>query len=164
MTLAPVWLPAMFNTNGEWNAVLAGLYAIFVRDIKQGKLELERRPVWWDKRVLPGELYEEGFWHLISRGAASGDDRLFDPRRAERLPWCGPTVRNARDAEVRVWDYEEGTGNIRTYVWLHRFDYLLVFQKKDLKKWQIAFLITAYHLDGPKSRDSVERKYRQRIQ
>lgn len=65
---------------------------------------------------------------------------------------------------MRVWDYEEGKGNIRTYVWLHRFDYLLVFEKKDFRKGQIALLIIAYHLDGRKSRNSVERKCRQRIQ
>ena len=133
-------------------------------DIRQGDLSLEGRPVWWDRRILPGGRYEEGFWHLITREPKPGEERLFDPRRAERLPWCAPTVRNVGDAEVRVWDYEEGSGVVRTYVWLHGFDYLLIFQKRVLKGSgrQIAFLITAFYVDGEYSRKTLERKYSQR--
>jgi hypothetical protein len=164
MTPAPAWLPAMIVTDGEWESVLVRLYAVFVRDIKQGNLVLNDRAVWWDRRVLPDSKYEEGFWHLITRDERPKRDRLFDPRRAERLPWFAPTIRNAGDVEVRVWDYEEGRGAVRTYVWLCRFDYLLIFEKKTLKgkKRVIAFLVTAFYVDGEKSRETLERKYRRR--
>ena len=86
----PHWLPSIVTVDGEWNHVLSILYGIFDKDIKQAKRFIQGKPVWWDRRILEGEQYEEGFWHLISKDDQKTKDRLFDPRRAERLPWCGP--------------------------------------------------------------------------
>jgi len=86
MTKKPDWLPEIVSVDGEWDQVLARLYNIFDTDFKQTKRFFEGRPVWWDRRILAGNHYEEGFWHLITKTDQSTNERLLDPRRAERLP------------------------------------------------------------------------------
>ena len=159
-TEKPQWLPEMVSTNGSWDDVLARFYAIFVRDFKKTQREFQTCPVCWDTRVLEG-AYEEGFWHLITRTEAKSQTRLFDPRRAERLPWCGPTISNCQDAAVRIWDYQESHGRLRTYLWLEAWDYVIILEKRGRPERQLVFLITAFHVDGDSQRRSLRRKYQQ---
>lgn len=159
----PPWLPGVISTDGVWEQVLARLYAVFVRDFKQGKPSFQGLPVFWDRRILPGDTHEEGFWHLITKENAPGGDRLLDPPRAERLPWCSPTLQNSKNVEVKVWNYEEQHGRVRTYVWLENFDYLVILQQRKVGARQAAFLITAYHVGGDSTRRSLQRKYSNRI-
>ena len=153
----PDWLPDMISMDGEWNAVLSGLYAIFDHDFKQGKPTLNKMTVWWNQRIEKDGIYEEGFWHLISRNDPCTKERLFDIRRAERLPWCSPVLSHAHDAAVIMGDYQEGR-RIRTYVWLKDHDYVIVLERRRQNIGLVAFLITAYHVDGPSRRKSLERK------
>ncbi len=156
---APHWLPDVISVSGDWDETLLTLYSVFDADFKQGTRRLKGRPVWWDRTVLAGEKYEEGFWHLISRDDRVAGDRLFDPRRAERLPWCGPTLSHETESEVKCWNYQEGSGHIRTYVWLEGFDYVVVLEKSHKRLGDVYFMITAYHVDGPSVRNSLTRKF-----
>lgn len=153
----PDWLPDMISTDGEWDIVLSSLYAIFDRDFRKGKPTFNKVPVWWNQRIEKGEKYEEGFWHLISRNDQVTKERFFDPRRAERLPWCCPVLTHANDNAVVVGDYREGR-HMRTYVWLKESDYVIVLEVRRQNIGHVAFLITAYHIDGPSRRKSLERK------
>jgi hypothetical protein len=159
MSKKPDWLPEMVSTNGVWEEVLSRLYKIFDRDFNQLKPIFDKMQVWWDRCVLEGDQYEEGFWHLISYYEKETGERLLDPRRAERLPWCCPTLINAQDSAVRVWDYKEGRGRIRTYVWLESWDYVVILEKQKRRIGKIAFLITAFHVDGKSRLKNLERKY-----
>lgn len=58
----------------------------------------------------------EAFWHLITRTDDLTGERLFDPRRAERLIWCATIIRNSMDPAVKQRMYSEGTGKIRRYL------------------------------------------------
>lgn len=153
----PDWLPDMISTDGEWNVVLSSLYAIFDRDFKKGKPIFNKIPVWWDQRIEKDNTFEEGFWHLISRNDQFTNERNFDPRRAERLPWCRPVLTHAHETAVVVGDYQEGR-RMRTYVWLKEHDYVIVLERRQQNIGLVAFLITAYHIDGPSRRKSLERK------
>ncbi len=157
----PDWLPDMVPVSGEWDKILARLYAIFDVDFKKCRPFLHKMPVWWDQRIEKGDKYEEGFWHLISRDDWQTKERLFDPRRAERMPWCCPILLHAGDAAVKLWDYQEGK-RVRTYVWLEDHDYVIVLEKRRQNRGEVAFLITAYYVDGPSTKRSFERKYAQR--
>ena len=159
----PSWLPEIVPVDGEWKQVLAALYAIFDSDFKQTKRCFQHRPVWWNRRVLPGDMYEEGFWHLIMKQDENTNARLFDPRRAERLPWCGPTISNSHDGEVMVWDCIEGSGRLRTYIWLQYWDYVVILEKRQQRVGEVAFLITAFYVDGDSKRRDLQRKYEKRI-
>ncbi len=155
------WLPDMASINGEWDKVLVRLYGIFDKDFRKGKPFLEKLPVWWDRRVEKGDIYEEGFWHLISRDEQRSGERLFDPRRAERLPWCCPMLLHNGDVSIKTWDHREGR-LLRTYVWLEEYDYVVVLEKRQQNFGKVAFLITAYHVDGPSRKSSLAKKYAQR--
>jgi hypothetical protein len=120
-------------------------------------------PIWWDRAVRPGEQYEEGFLHLVTRKDQRTGDRIFDPRRAERLPWCGPTITNCQDPCVKMWDYQEGDRRVNTYIWLEEFDYVVLLRRQSMRKRDVAFLLTAYHIDGPSVRRSFARKYQLRM-
>lgn len=162
MSTAPFWLPQVVNVNGEPNVVFALLYGIFEADFRGGILRFQTMPVWWDRRVIDPP-YEEGFWHLITRKDYGTGQRLLDFRRAERLPWCGPTITNCSDGCVRVWDYAEDDRRIRTYVWLEPCDYVVILERKKMRQvGSVAFLVTAFHVDGKQKREDLERKYRQR--
>jgi hypothetical protein len=158
----PDWLPPMIRVNGDWKQVLAGLYTIFEKDFKQTKCKFGSAEVWWDRRILENECYEEGFWHLITRINKKTKERLFDPRRAERLPWCAPVIANANDKRVKVWDFREGKGDIRSYLWLEELDYVVILTKRKLRFGDAIFLITAYYVDGDYQRRVLQRKYSNR--
>jgi len=162
MTKPPNWLPPVISVNGEWNEVLARLYEIFKRDFKETQRTLDGKLVWWDKRILASDQYEEGLWHLISRIERKTGERFFDPRRAERLPWCGPIISNANDGCVKVWDFKEATGRLRTYVWLDDWDYVIILEKREQRKGQILFLITAFYVDGDSKRRNLRSKFNKR--
>ena len=155
----PEWLPEIVNVNGEWDEILRRLYQIFDQDFRKSECAFEERQIFWDKRVVEGP-YEEGFWHLITKTASPTGERLPEPRRAERLPWCKPTLTNSRDSAVKVWDHKEG--RTRTYVWLEHWDYVIVLEKRKQRIGEIAFLITAFFVDGDSSRRNLRRKYQAR--
>jgi hypothetical protein len=158
---APEWLPGMVNVNGDPQNVITTLHGIFDADFRlYGRHFLTMR-VWWDRRVIDPP-YEEGFWHLVTRKDHVRGERLMDFRRAERLPWCGPTITNCDDGCVRVWDYLEGGGQMRTYVWLEPHDYVVILEKQAKRFGTVAFLVTAFHVDGKQKREDLERKYKKR--
>ncbi|TET45210.1 hypothetical protein E3J62_08160 [candidate division TA06 bacterium] len=160
----PGWLPVTISVDGDWrNNVLPLLYSVFVKDFKQTRRMFENRPVWWDIRIVPGGVYEEGFWHLITRIGSKTTERLFDPRRAERLPWCGPTISNSSDVAVKVWDFKEASGRLRTYLWLEDWDYAIVLEKKQERLGEVAFLVTAFYVDGESRRKSLRGKYAKKM-
>ncbi len=157
----PDWLPAIVSLDGEPHSIFAMLYNLFEEDFKRTKRKLREYPVHWDTRILEGK-YEEGFWHLITRVDWATQGRLFDPRRAERLPWCGPSISHSEDVAVRTWDYRENQGQIRTYIWLEKLDYVVILEIRRKPAYTIAFLVTAYHVDGDSVRRNLRTKYDKR--
>lgn len=158
MTVELNWLPPILTLSGTWEEIVSGLYAIFEKDFKQAKPKFQHYMVWWNQRVLSGLCYEEGFWHLISRDERSTDERIPDFRRAERLPWCAPIITNSHDSAVKVWDYLESKGQLRTYVWLEDGDYCIILEKLKRPVQPAAMLITAFHVDGPSRKRSLRNK------
>lgn len=158
----PAWLPDIVSTDGEWEKVLERLYCIFKIDFVDGKPTLNNSRVWWDKRVLNGDCYEEGFWHLISKNDNLTNERLFDPRRAERLPWCRPIIEHFNDIAVKCWDYKVSRSRIEMYLWLEDFDYVIIFQKRKQGIGIVYFLLTAYYVEGNSTRRNLRRKYEKR--
>jgi hypothetical protein len=116
--------------------------------------------VWWDRRFLNKDSHEEGFWHLTTREDKTTGDRLLDTPRAKRLRWCRATIDNATSPDVLAFDYEEGNGKIRTYLWVHEADYVVILEKRQKNGRAIAYsLVTAFVLDGPSRKRDMQRKY-----
>jgi hypothetical protein len=162
MNARPDWLPELFRTDGEWEIVCASLYEVFIGDFIYGRPRFQTFPVWWNRKIEVGGHYEEGFWHLITKDDRRAGERRFDPRRAERLPWCGPSILRAEEPCYLVWDHKEGDGSIRTYIWYEQGDYLVVLQKRPHRLGQVAFLITAHYIEGDGRRRNLRRKYAKR--
>jgi len=172
MSNIPDWLPPIILVDGDFDEVLKKLYSIFKRDFVDSQPHYNSMLVWHDRRKKAGEAYEEGFWHLITRDCCKKEDRLFDPRRAERLPWCSPTIDNSSDSLAKTWDYREQR-RTKTYIWLEELDYVVLLEIKTLQAQKkgtevlpprkIAFLITAYHVDGQSKRRSLRKKYEKRL-
>lgn len=158
----PEWLPEQIDTNGTWDEILERLYAVFEDDFKNGRPRFDGLPVWWDRRCLDGDPHEEGFWHLVTRDDRATGNRLLDTPRAKRLRWCRATIDHETD--VLVFDYLEGNGKTRTYLWVHQCDYVVILERATRKGKHVAYwLVTSFFLDGPSRRRSMQRKFDDRI-
>jgi hypothetical protein len=156
----PDWLPELLDTNGYWDEIRQRLYDVFTSDFVTGSPRYEGLPVWHDRRKLDGDPHEEGFWHLVTMKGRDTGDRLLDTPRAKRLGWCRATVDNCNPPDVLVFDFEEGRGQLRRYLWIHECDYLVVLEKrKHGGKDKAYMLITAFYLDGPSSKRRIQKKY-----
>ena len=156
------WLPNTLNLNGAWEDVLKILFAVFHDDFIDNRKYLESCPVWWDRRKIDSP-YDEGFWHLISRKDDQTGERIPDFDRAKKLPWCGPSIENCYDPNIKYFDYAESRG-VNTYIWLESHEYVIILKYSELRNGKkVYFLKTAYHIDGESRRRSFLRKYNARI-
>ncbi|MGB2807820.1 MAG: hypothetical protein WBC22_08775 [Sedimentisphaerales bacterium] len=174
MSSALDWLPPVVSVDGEFAKVVSELYNFFHQGFIENKPKLDSMDVWHDRKVKLGETYEEVFWHLIEREWEYNNpgERTLDPRRAERLPWCSPVINHFEDKATKYWICHE-KGKYFCYVWLEEYDYIVILQKRtlkakvingiELKERQVAFLMTAYYVDGESKRRSFRRKYERRI-
>ncbi len=158
----PDWLPALVSVNGEWPSIVVRLYAIFASDFKNRTCSFKGSAVDWDRRIDSGDRYEEGFWHLITKTDRETGVRLPDPRRAERLPWCSPTIRNSSHSDIKSWVYLESGNKRRVYLWLEKWDYVVILEVRTRRDALHYFLVTAFHVDGDSTRRSLSRKYTRR--
>lgn len=160
MNNSPQWLPNIVNVDGDWERIKERLYHIFENEIKNGNLKYNEKLIFYDRRILPGEEYEETFWHLTHIDWRKSSEQ-FDPRRSERLSWFAPVIRNSGDIKyVRCWDYKEGgkTNKINTYIWLEQFDYVIILQKKKMRKGDVYFLVSAHYLSGESRKRNLRNK------
>ncbi len=154
----PEWLPQLMPIS-PWNeAVLHTLYATFRQDFILNPPLYHGRRVWFfPERERGKELI---FWHLTEREDPPGSgNRLPDFRRCERLPWARALFDHLSDPAVRSWDFEEGSGEIRTYLWLEACDYVVVMKRYPDGQRR---LITAYWIDYESKRRSLQNKYAKR--
>lgn len=165
MSTSPDWLPGIISVDGDIEKVIATLYSIYKRDFYINKKNLYDCYVWCSQKpsTWGGNRYEESFLHLITRFDYKIEDRLFDPRRSERLPWCGPAIENVEEQDVMSWEFEENNKSVRTYIWLKDYDYVVILQKRSLRKFDVYMLITAFYVDGPSKRKNLWKKYEKRI-
>jgi len=158
MSGTPAWLPAMFPVN-PWTADTYDLlYAIFCRDFKFDPASYAGHRVWFFPEMDRGK--EEIFWHLTDREDKRSGARYPDLERAARLPWSRPMLDHAAEPEILAWDYEEGDGTVKTYVWLKNHDYVVIMKRmKDLSRR----LVTSFWIDYSNTRKKMQGKYDARL-
>jgi hypothetical protein len=155
----PAWLPPMFVMSPWSDEVMERLYAIFRTDFVFNPVTYQGCRVWFFPEMERGK--ELIFWHLVEReDPPRSGIRLPDFRRAERLTWARPTLLNHTDPAVLAWDFEEGASDIRTYVWLKDLDYVVVMKRYSDGARR---LITAYWIDYPSKRKTLQSKYARRL-
>lgn len=158
---APSFLPTLLVLDGEWDTILSRLYDIFTKDFKEANTYHRGIKIIYDRTIKPdGYGKEEGFWHVISRDDNKTGDRLIDYPRAKRLPWARPLMEYPEMPDIKVWQYQEGTADkgIRTYIWLEKYNYALVLQRKK----NVFYWVTAFYVELWKQRD-LRKKYENRL-
>lgn len=165
----PNWLPDMLNLDGEWSIILDKLFEIFNRDFTNSKPRYNDLPIWWNRRKIDDDK-DEGFWHLITNDEKTVHnkiDRIPDYDRARRLPWCRAVIENAHDTYVTIFEYLEGQvknnkPDIRTYLWLKDWDYVVILAK-NTKPIEHYYIVTTFYLNYISSIRRINNKYKNRI-
>ena len=102
------------------------------------------------------------YWHITHEGEVESE-RIFAARRCERIAWVRAIIENVTDPAIKIWDYKEGNGKIRTYIWLEDYDYVVVLEKKSRKQnIYFYFLVTAFYIDGNSTQRKLHNKYDKR--
>lgn len=149
------FLPDKLELDGSYDRLIRTLYEVFSRDIFNLDFRYKSRHVICDDRILDTD-YEEGFWHLITRGKG---DRLIDYKRAKRMVWIKPLVENADDPHLYKWIEDatdrKGSAVRKTYIWYREGRYLIVLKEIPNRY----FLVTAFHVTGPRNDQYYYRKW-----
>jgi len=101
---------------------------------------------------------EKVFWHITDKEMHPYSDRLPDIRRAERLNWIRPMIENCNENEIQCFDYTESSGQIRAYLWLERYDFIVILGKLPRINYTI---ITAFYIDFENKRRELRKKMSQ---
>lgn len=153
----PQWLPQLFNVNvtcyEDWVVACNELMKVYENDFKLSVCQYDTYSIIISTKLIDG--YENTFFHLTHQDYLHTGERLPDPPRARRLPWCRPLIMNHRDnMHVVENDYKESNGRIRTYIWLQDLNYIVIIEKRN----NSAFLVSGHYVDG----ESNYRKYLKR--
>lgn len=150
----PNWLPAILDLNPWTEDTYDMLYDIFKNDFVPGTLIYDGYNVWYFPDMDGGR--EIIFWHLTGTGEA----RVPELRRAERLPWAKILLDNYSKPEILNWDFEEADGDIKTYLWLKDHDYVLIMKKYPDNRRR---LITAFYVNYQNTKRKLSKKYDNKI-
>ena len=159
MSTTARWLPPIIDNSeyADWDKFLEEVYRIFKRDFLEGDtLSYRSAPVIINSELERGK--EKTFWHLTHRtekGKRWGRRKIRDVRRAERLPWIRPIITNHADKDILDFDYFEGQGILRTYLWLRNWDFVVILESLN----GCYLLITAYSVDYAGQKEGLEKKY-----
>ncbi len=148
------FLPEKLNLEGTFEEIVKSLYSIFERDIRSKSFTYKSLPVIFDNNKIDSE-FEEGFWHVITRGR---EEREIDFNRAKRLPWLRPIVENTNHPEILLWvEQDTNRGKIinKTYIWYREGKYLIILKEIPRKY----FLTTAFYVNGNRNDRYFYRKY-----
>jgi hypothetical protein len=162
MSEPPQWLPALVPVS-PWSAsTYDELYAVFCHMFNNGPVSYRGHRVVIPRQQTDGK--EDIFWHITSRkfDRRRSDERHPDTLRSERLSWLRSVIERCPCPSDHVfdWDYEEGDGTIKTYIWLQDWDFLVIL-KKFLDGNRL--LITSFHVDNAARHNEVLKKWENRL-
>lgn len=121
------WLPDIVECTdfSKWNKYLDSIYEIFKKDFVDNRPIFEGKGVNFRKAPMDGK-YEHTFIHLTHKdeyhNSSNPNDRLPDPRRAERIGWNKAIIENYKCSDIcencdKVLYFEEYyKKNIRVYL------------------------------------------------
>jgi hypothetical protein len=115
---------------------------------------------------------ELSFWHLTSRDTKihkkkgkrwfTEIHRVLDYRRAERLSWIKKIIENYTITDIKVFYHQESNEkrDIRLYLWLEKFDFVVILQKLGNSS---SFLVTSFYVDRDGKRKEYTKRYNKYI-
>lgn len=150
--MKPEWLPEPAQLRGQ-NVEQDYEYLLKIYEqefVEHGmNITVEGESVFVNTSPNPnfGGKYPYGFTHVVTREL--GGVRVFDPARAEKLPWIRPVLENYRDAQyVRVfWSDRNKKSARRLHIWLYDFDFMIVLDRMKSKRFSGKMIMTAFSVD-----------------
>jgi len=138
---------------GSWEKYFEALYEYFKQDF------VEDRPRYQGTRLalkkhpqIQGK--EATFWHFITTGDVE-DERLYEPRRCERIRWIKPIIENSTHSSVRIWEETKRRGERRVHLCYGNWEYVVVLAHRGsyILPW------TAFYVDQEHYKRKLERRY-----
>jgi len=154
LTEPPGFLPSKLVLTRDWDRDIESLYKQFSTDFKASCPRYSGRAVIHDRRQKDGK--ELAFWHLVTRGDYRDYTGTPDYDRAERLPWVRALIEHADEPGVKCFEYQEGSGVVRTYIWYEAGDFAVVLEPLSRGAMR---LITAFHIQSEMRRQEMRSKY-----
>lgn len=136
------WLPDIVECTdfNKWNEYLDNIYEIFKKDFISSRPVFEGKRVNFRKAPMEGK-YEHTFIHLTHKdeyhSSANPNDRLPDPRRAERIGWNRAIIDNFKCNDIceacnKVLYFEEYyKNNIRVYLLFKDVQFIVIIEKRE---------------------------------
>ena len=164
------WLPTIFSCEDytKWNEYLDKLYQLFRSDFIESQPIFEGKKVNFRRAPMDGK-YEHAFIHLTHKdefhNSDNLNDRLPDPKRAERIGWNRKIIENYLCKEEcegcdKILYFEEYRGkNIRIYLLFKDVNFLVILERREL----YVLLITGYYVEYENSMKKYLKKYEQYI-
>lgn len=156
------WLPEIVECKdfNKWNEYLDEIYEIFKKDFIQTHPTFENKNVYYRKAPMDGK-YEHTFTHLthkdVFHSSDDPNDRIPDPRRAERIGWNRAIIdnyqcnENCANCDKVLYFEEYYKKNIRCYFLFKDAKFIVIVEKRET----FNLLITGYYIEY----DNVMEKY-----
>ena len=160
------WLPSIIECKdfSKWNDYLEGLYIIFMKDFIEDRIKFEEKYVNFRKAPMDGK-YEHTFIHLTHKNeyhlSTDPNDRIPDPRRAERIGWNKPIIENyicqenCNGCEKVLYFEEQYKKNIKAYFLFKDVRFLVIIEKRE--KYNL--FITGYYIEFDNAMKKYIKKY-----
>lgn len=162
------WLPNIIECADfcKWNEYLDSIYEIFKKDFIDNRPLFEGKVVNFRKAPMDGK-YEHAFIHLTHKdeyhNSHNPNDRLPDPRRAERIGWNRAIIENFMCDDIcencdKVLYFEEYyKRNIRVYLLFKDAKFLVIIERRE----NYNLLITGYYIEYEHTMRKYIKKYEQ---
>lgn len=162
------WLPDIVECKdfGKWNEYLEEIYEIFKKDFIYSRPIFEGKGVNFRRAPMDGK-YEHTFTHLTHKDEyhnyTNPNDRIPDPRRAERIGWNKPIIENylcdenCNNCEKILYFEKYYKKNVRAYFLFKNVKFLVIIEKRE--KYNL--LITGYYVEYENAMNKLLREYEQ---
>lgn len=152
------FLPEKSYLDGSFDVIYEKLYRIFEADLIDKPLHYKGRRVQFDKRKIDSP-YEEGFWHITTRGKT---ERIPDYKRAKRIAWLRPLIEHSNDRRLYKWIEDDtdrrGYRTEKTHIWYREGKYLVVISDTPDRPRDY-FLVTAFYVTGSRNEEYYLKRY-----
>ncbi len=160
------WLPKIVECKdyNKWNEYVDILYSIFKKDFIYSKPIFEGKGVNFRKAPMDGK-YEHTFIHLTHKDefhkSSDPNDRIPDPRRAERIGWNRAIIENykcnesCKNCEKILYFEEYYKKNVRAYFLFKDVKFLVIIEKRQ----NYNLLITGYYIEYDNAMEKYIKKY-----
>lgn len=142
--------------DGDYNEYFDNLYSIFIDDLIKSPPIFKGKPV--NPRYYPAhEGKPESYYHLTHDDYfhTGYENRVFDPRRSERLHWIKPILQNSPcnlNCCNGIYVWKEGK---RIHILFVDEQYLIVLEER--KGYYL--LVTAYYVSRRHQVEKLKKRY-----